>query len=179
MSQSDTAVLFRALSTHLNFSPQEKRALRSFARTLGARVANGRAFTCVIADDAELRRLNNTFLRHDYPTDVLSFPSHAGTGELEGDRGGGLGDLIISAERAEWQASELGHHRTDEIRILMLHGVLHLSGMDHERDRGQMAQAERKWREELDLPLTLIARHASPAARATRTATNASARRSG
>lgn len=150
MSQSDTTVLFRALPTELNFSLQEKRALRSFARTLQTHLAGRRSFTCVIADDAELRRLNNAFLQHDYATDVLSFPSHTDAGEI--------GEMIISAERAGLQASEFGHDRIDEIRILMLHGALHLSGMDHEHDRGEMAAAEQKWREELGLPLTLIVR---------------------
>ncbi len=167
MSQSDTTVLFRALPTELNFSLPEKRALRSFARTLGVRVANGRPFTCVIADDAELRRLNNAFLQHDYATDVLSFPSDASVGEL--------GEMIISAERAEFQAFEFGHDRIDEICLLMLHGLLHLCGMDHEHDRGQMANAEHKWRKELGLPVTLIARSAD----APRTATNPSAGRAG
>lgn len=150
MSQSDSTVLFRALPTELSFSADEKRAIRSFARNLKTRLANGRPFTCVIADDAELRRLNNSFLGHDYPTDVLSFPSGASVDEL--------GELIISVERAEAQASEFDHSRIDEICILMLHAVLHLLGMDHEQDRGQMASAERKWRQELGLPVTLIAR---------------------
>ena len=152
MSQSDSTVLFRALPAELNLSAEEKRIVRSFARTLGTRVVNGRPFTCVLAGDAELRRLNSSFLGHDYATDVLSFPSHANTGEL--------GELIISVERAEAQAAEFGHARIDEICILMLHGVLHLAGMDHEQDRGQMASAEQKWRRELGLPPTLIARAA-------------------
>jgi probable rRNA maturation factor len=157
MSPSGSTVLFRALPTELNFSPEEKRSVRSFARTLGVRVANRRAFTCVIADDAELRRLNNSFLGHDYATDVLSFPSHASSSHATQ---GELGELIISAERAELQASEFGHKRVEEICILMLHGALHLCGMDHEHDRGEMADAEHKWREELGLPVTLIARAA-------------------
>jgi probable rRNA maturation factor len=156
MSQSDSTVLFRALPDDLSLSPEEKRAVRSFARKLGTHVANGRPFTCVLSDDAELRRLNNSFLGHDYPTDVLSFPSHSSSGEL--------GELIVSVKRAEAQASEFGHGRIDEICILMLHGVLHLCGMDHEKDheqdRGQMANAEQKWREDLGLPVTLIARSA-------------------
>lgn len=123
-------------------------------------MANGRPFTCVISDDAELRRLNNSFLGHDYATDVLSFPSQASVGEL--------GELIISAERAEAQASDFGHDRIDEICILMLHGVLHLCGMDHEHDRGQMAIAEEKWREELGMPVTLIARTGHAASHASR-----------
>jgi probable rRNA maturation factor len=147
---SPVTVLFRSLPAELEFSAEEENTLRAFARKLSTRVTSGRPFTCVISDDAELRRLNQHFLAHDYPTDVLSFPSHASVGDL--------GDMAISAERAEAQALEFGHGRVDEVRILMLHGVLHLSGMDHEKDRGAMAEAERKWREALGLPLTLIAR---------------------
>ncbi len=90
---------------------------------------------------------------HDYATDVLSFPS-AGNGDL--------GELAISAERAAVQAEHFGHSRLDEIRVLMLHGVLHLTGLDHERDRGKMARAEGRWRTEFQLPGTLIARTAKP-----------------
>ena len=56
------------------------------------------------------------------------------------------------------QAREFGHSLSDEIRILMLHGVLHLLGMDHETDRGEMARAEARWRKKLNLPASLIAR---------------------
>ncbi len=114
------------------------------------RVASGRPYVCVIADDAELQRLNRSFRGQDCATDVLSFSSE--------DPAPHLGDIAISAERAEMQALEFGHPRLDEIRILMLHGLLHLTGMDHERDHGEMARAEQKWREELGLPLALIAR---------------------
>ena len=152
MSQSDSTVLFRALPIQSTLAPEEKRTIRSFARTLRKRVAQGRAFTCVLSDDLELRRLNQSFLGHDYATDVLSFPSRSSVGEL--------GELIISVERAELQALEFGHERVDELSILMLHGVLHLCGMDHEKDRGQMASEELRWREKLGLPVTLIARAA-------------------
>jgi probable rRNA maturation factor len=150
MSESGSSLLFRELPQHLRFSKEEKRNLRSFARIAGNRVANRRKFTCVISDDTELRRLNATFLGHDYATDVLSFPQPTNPENL--------GEIIISAERAEAQASEFGHHRVDEICVLMLHGLLHLAGMDHETDRGEMARAESKWREELGLPATLISR---------------------
>ncbi len=145
-----SSLLFRELSPHLKFSAEEKRALRAFARTAAARVVNRRMFTCVISDDKELRRLNQTFLGLDYATDVLSFPN--------ADAGDELGEIIISAERAEAQAAEFGHARIDEIQILMLHGLLHLSGMDHDRDRGEMARAENKWRDEFGLPVTLLSR---------------------
>ena len=151
MSPGDSMVLYRALPKSLRFSKCEKQKLRSFASELSNRIADGRAFTCLVTDDRELRALNREFLGHDYPTDVLSFPEGAG--------GATVGELAISAERAAAQAAEFGHDCTDEVRILMLHGLLHLIGMDHERDRGEMARAERKWRAELSLPATLIARN--------------------
>ncbi len=121
-----------------------------FARTLQFHVADGRRFTTLISDDKELRRLNGQFLGNDYPTDVLSFP--------EEDGAGFLGELAISWQRAAEQAPEFGHEIGDEIKILMLHGLLHLLGMDHEKDRGKMARAEKRWRKELGLPAGLIER---------------------
>ena len=150
MSPGAATVLFRTLPLTVELTAKEKRVIRSFARTLSVRIANRRPFTCVISDDSELRRLNHAFRGRDYSTDILSFPSQQSVRDM--------GDMIISAEAAEAQARQFGHGRTDEIRILMLHGLLHLAGMDHERDRGQMAGAERKWRQRLGLPLTVIAR---------------------
>ena len=124
------------------------RAVRSFARRLEREVAKGGRFDCLITGDAELRRLNLSFRGKDYATDVLSFPS----------AGGHLGDLAISAMRARAQAREFGHSTEDELRILMLHGVLHLLGLDHETDAGRMARVELRWRRELGLPNGLIER---------------------
>lgn len=134
----------------LRLSSEHKRALKEFANDLARQVTEGRPFTCVVTNDRELRRLNRDFLGHDYPTDVLSFPS--GDASL-------LGDLAISCERASTQAAEFGHALLDELRVLMLHGVLHLSGFDHESDGGRMARAEKKWRTYFDLPQTLIRRN--------------------
>ena len=120
-------------------------------------VAGGRPFVCLITDDRELRRLNRGFLGHDYPTDVLSFPS---------DSGDSLGDLAVSIQRARAQARQYGHSTEDEVRVLMLHGVLHLIGYDHETDAGRMERAERRWRRELELPGGLIERAAGPGKRA-------------
>ena len=125
------------------------RALAAFARKLQAQVAGGRAFDCLIAGDAELRRLNRDFRGHDCATDVLSFPSA---------RPPYLGDIAISLARARQQAREHGHAAEVEIRILMLHGVLHLAGMDHADDGGRMARAEKRWRTRLGLPHGLIER---------------------
>lgn len=155
MSADGSTVLFGAIPADLQFSAEDKRVLRRFARELTRRVAEGSAFTCLITDDRELRRLNRDFLGHDYATDVLSFPS--------AEASAGLGEIAVSSERAKAQADEFEHEALDEIRILMLHGVLHLTGMDHERDAGEMARAEQRWREEFGLPETLIARVAQRA----------------
>ena len=122
--------------------------VRSYAGTLERDVA-GKTFCCLVTSDRELQRLNCEFRKHDSVTDVLSFPS--------ADRNT-LGEIAISFSRAKAQAGEYGHSVEQEIEILMLHGVLHLLGMDHETDRGQMARAERKWRQSLGLPNGLIER---------------------
>ncbi|MBV8549957.1 MAG: rRNA maturation RNase YbeY [Acidobacteriaceae bacterium] len=153
MSPDGSTVLFRALPPDLKFATADKRILQQFARALAKRIAGDRAFTCLVTNDRELHRLNRQFLGHDYATDVLSFPA--------GESNGNLGELAISIERAEVQASEFGHSRLDEVRILMLHGLLHLIGLDHEKDRGEMARAERKWRAAFGLPVSLIARSRS------------------
>lgn len=146
---SRPTLLFRGQACAARLSTESKRTLKTFARQLACEVIDGRAFTCLITSDRELRKLNRDFLGHDYATDVLSFPC---------TEGAGLGDLAISIERAEAQAVEFGHSLEQELCVLMLHGVLHLMGMDHERDRGNMARAERKWREQFALPIGLIAR---------------------
>jgi probable rRNA maturation factor len=110
----------------------------------------GRAFCCLITSDKELRRLNRQFRSQDYATDVLSFPS--------ADSGAFLGDIAISYAKAKQQAAEHGHGVAQEVHILMLHGLLHLLGMDHETDNGEMAQAEHEYRKKLGLPAGLIER---------------------
>ena len=162
MSPSDDLVSFRRAPAGLR-----RRPVREFARTLRDAVAGRRDFECLIADDRELRRLNREFRGVDHATDVLSFPVEqrlrredrrkrlsylAALSPVQ------LGAIAISADRAAQQAREFGHSRLDEIRILMLHGVLHLLGMDHETDRGAMARAEARWRRKLNLPAGLIAR---------------------
>lgn len=126
-----------------------KRELRAFANAICTEVASGRSFTCLFTDDRELQRLNREFLGSDSPTDVLSFPSEDGSG---------AGDLAISVARAREQATGLNHSLSAELRILMLHGLLHLLGMDHEKDRGAMARSEKRWRLHFGLPVGLIER---------------------
>ena len=126
------------------------RRLRAFAEEISRTVAKGRRFSCLLAGDQELRRLNREFLGEDYATDVLSFPA------LE--PAGFLGEIAISVQRARQQARSNGHRLDQEICILMLHGLLHLLEMDHETDRGRMARAEARWRKRLGLPAGLIER---------------------
>ena len=129
-------------------------ALETFAQTLQDRVAKRREFHCLVTSDAELQSLNRQFRRKDYPTDVLSFPSaspYVGPSPY-------LGDIAISIQRARSQAKEFGISLEDELCILMLHGVLHLTGLDHESDTGQMARGERRWRKTLGLTTSLTER---------------------
>ncbi len=145
MSLEQTTLLFQVATPGVS-----RRGLRAFAKRLEMEVAGGRRFACLIAGDQELRELNRKFLRKDYATDVLSFPA------LEPD--GFLGEIAISFQKAQAQAAERGHPVAQEIGILMLHGVLHLLGMDHQTDYGRMARTEKKWRAGLGLPAGLIER---------------------
>lgn len=124
------------------------RALGRFAaraqRAAGVRGEVDVLITC----SAELRRLNRRFRGKDQATDVLSFPSADGT----------PGDIAISAEVGARNARRLGHSAADEIKILMLHGLLHLAGYDHETDGGEMARKEARLRRALGLPTALIER---------------------
>lgn len=145
MSPDGSTFLFRSAPRGL-----DRKRLRLFQDTLTTLLTKGRSFTCLLTSDAELQRLNSTFLGKDYPTDVLSFPS------VEGEES--LGELAISAPRAKAQAAEFGHPVETEIEILMLHGALHLLGHDHETDRGAMRRLETRWRQKLELPAGLIER---------------------
>jgi probable rRNA maturation factor len=109
----------------------------------------------LVTSSRALRRLNRVFRRKDKPTDVLSFPAISGLSESP------AGDVAISAEIAADNAQQLGHSTAQEIKILTLHGLLHLAGYDHERDHGEMARKELHLRKSLGLPLGLIERSQS------------------
>jgi len=111
----------------------------------------------LLTSDGELKRLNRTFRGKNKATDVLSFPAPA---EFAAQT---AGDLAISLDTAARQAEEHGHTLRDEVRILLLHGLLHLNGEDHESDQGEMAQHEAGLHRELGLPTGLIARSVVPA----------------
>jgi probable rRNA maturation factor len=145
--KSDPLITYRRKPASL-----DAKSLESFAELLRARVARRRPFHCRISNDAELQALNAQFRRQDYPTDVLSFP-------LDGAQEN-LGDIAISLDRARAQAREFGHSLHDELRILLLHGLLHLTGLDHETDSGRMKRTEMRWRKKFGLPVGLIERAA-------------------
>ena len=124
---------------------------QALGRWLGAHApARARGMvTIALVSDPAMRRLNATFRGADYATDVLSFP---------GDMPGVLGDIAIARGVAARQARALGHAEMTELRVLALHGLLHLLGYDHEHDRGEMRRAEDRLRRRAGLPAGLIAR---------------------
>lgn len=112
------------------------------------------AVNVLVTSSAEMKSLNRRFLGKDKPTDVLSFPAEPGTPKDI------AGEIAISAEIATKNARRLGHSPAEEVKILVLHGILHLRGYDHECDNGQMARREKQLRAKLHLPIALIERTA-------------------
>jgi probable rRNA maturation factor len=134
------------------------RTLAQFLTRAQAAVRLRGQVTVLVTSDAAMRDLNRRFRGKDKPTDVLSFPSERvirGTEII-------AGDVAIGAETAIRQSFEQGHSLAVEIKVLMLHGLLHLAGHDHETDAGEMQRRERSLRARLGLPLGLIERSTSP-----------------
>lgn len=123
-------------------------------RAVGLRGAIG----VVVTSNGEMKKMNGWFRGKNKPTDVLSFAA-------ENIRGY-AGDISISAEIAADNARRLGHTVEDEVKVLLLHGMLHLAGYDHEADTGEMAKKEEQLRTKLRLPATLTERARTKAARA-------------
>ena len=123
--------------------------------TLGALVRQGTDLTVAFVRDRVMRELNRQFRGIDRTTDVLSFPAedakHGAGGVNLIDAGGSkhLGDIVISTDMALRQANDAGHSFAREVDELVIHGVLHLCGYDHETDRGQMNRLELKLRNRL------------------------------
>jgi probable rRNA maturation factor len=136
---------------------------RTLARFLSAAQAAVRLrgqVTVLLTTDAAIRKLNRQFRGKDKATDVLSFPAE-GIGAQ-----GMAGDLAISVTTALSQAKGQGHSLSTEIKVLILHGLLHLAGYDHEVDDGKMARRELLLRAKLKLPQGLIERtETKPAAK--------------
>ena len=111
--------------------------LRLVARQAPPTQATG--VSIVLAGDATVRRLNRDFRRKDATTDVLSFPSG---GEELPDGTRPLGEIVISVAQAARQAEAAGHSLAREVRVLVIHGYLHLLGYDHEVDDGTMMRLQ-------------------------------------
>ena len=109
------------------------------------------AVTVLVTGDRQMRNLNWRFRGKDHSTDVLSFPPFAKTANFSGD-------LAVSLDTAARNARRLGHSLAEEVRILVLHGILHLAGYDHERDNGEMARKESDLRRQLRLGSGVIER---------------------
>lgn len=129
----------------------EERLHRFLANARKAVKLNG-GVSVLLTSNRVMRRLNLRFRAKNKPTDVLSFPA------VDAVAAKFAGDLAISVDIASANAAELGHSLEDEIRVLILHGLLHLAGYDHEVDTGQMARKESRLRAELGLPSSLISR---------------------
>jgi probable rRNA maturation factor len=124
--------------------------------------------TVALVSDARMRTLNRSYRNKDYATDVLAFPAYAKASALAeapadepavaGDTGY-LGDIVIATGVAQRHADEMGHPVSVELKILALHGLLHLLGYDHETDSGEMAQVEARLRKKAGLKEGLISRH--------------------
>src|SRR5579863_358346 len=144
------------------------RVLSAFLRSAQAAVKLRGRVAVLLTTDREIRRLNRSFRGIDKATDVLSFPAAHPTPVSKSRPGAPTrdkvsGDVAISVETAARQATEQGHALAVEIKVLLLHGLLHLAGYDHETDDGRMEQRERKLRARLGLPLGLIERTTSGA----------------
>lgn len=145
-----------ASETRKSLRIPSKRTLGLHLKEAQAAVGLSGQVTVLLATDATIRDLNRRFRGKDEATDVLSFPS---TNLAEGPEKI-AGDLAISVETARKQAAEQGHTLGVELRVLMLHGLLHLAGYDHETDAGKMQRRERQLRAKLGLPQGLIERAA-------------------
>lgn len=139
------------------------RGLASWLAATAPRPARG-GVTVAIVSDARMRALNRQFRQVDAPTDVLSFPAAVPPPVAAPGRAAvpptDLGDIVIARGVARRQARAAGHPVATELRVLSLHGLLHLLGYDHETDDGAMARAERRLRRKGGLADGLIARAA-------------------
>ena len=136
-------------------------ALSQACRGLGpwlARVAPAKArgdLSVAVVSDRRMRALNRQFRGKDKVTDVLSFPA---SDRSAPSAAGFLGDVVIASGIARQQAREAGHSIQTEVRVLALHGLLHLLGYDHESDNGTMARVEARLRKKAGLKEGLIER---------------------
>ena len=124
--------------------------LKTFAVSLPSHVSEskGRHFSLAFINDSRMEQLNELFRGKKSTTDVLSFPHEPDEFDPDKDN---LGDIVISVEQAQKQANENGLTLEAEIKQLILHGLLHLCGYDHETDGGEMNERELELREQLGI----------------------------
>lgn len=134
---------------HKKTDSTDQVALTRFARRARKLAGISGDVAILVTGNRQLRDLNRRFRRKDKATDVLSFPHADGEG----------GDIAVSADMAEQNAVRYGHETLEELKILILHGLLHLAGYDHEADNGRMAARELALRAQLKLPASLIERN--------------------
>jgi len=154
------------------------RGLGVWLTTAGPARARGEVSLAIVSD-RRMRTLNRAFRGQDQPTDVLSFPTTQDTSDPAAKNRRAqaaarrvwtdasaayspLGDIVIALGIAERQAREAGHSLRAELRILALHGLLHLLGHDHDQDRGEMARLEQRLRRKAGLPGSLTERYPLP-----------------
>ena len=149
----DSARRLRVSVTDARGRPLSARGLAAWLERAGPARARG-VVNIALVSDRTMRRLNRRYRGVDKITDVLSFPAapdHPRSGAF-------LGDLAIATGLAGRQARRLGHSTAKELRILALHGLLHLLGYDHETDLGAMRRLEERLRQRAGLPVGLIGR---------------------
>lgn len=156
-------ILNRQRSVRIAIGP-----LEAFFRRVQAELGLAHAeVTVALVSDSEIARMNHTYRKKRGPTDVLSFPAlesagrkikrrgalwlRSGQAESAKVRRGYLGDIAIAPAVARRNAMQLGRPLSSELRILILHGVLHLLGYDHEADRGAMERLEKRLQKKLGL----------------------------
>ena len=144
----------RAAAPGKNLRLPSARTLARFLAEAQSAVRLRGQVTVLLTTDAAIRKLNRQFRGKDKATDVLSFPAEGIGAEKI------AGDLAVSVPTARKQAIDQGHSLSTEIKVLILHGLLHLAGHDHESDNGKMARRERLLRAKLGLPQGLIERAA-------------------
>ena len=139
--------------------------LAAWLRRVAPAKARG-AVSIALVSDQRVRALNKTYRRKDYATDVLSFPSFSSVPSVPAVPSNPqspipnpfLGDIVIARGVARRQARDARHSEQTELRVLALHGLLHLLGYDHEQDRGTMRRVEQRLRRKGGLPAGLIER---------------------
>jgi probable rRNA maturation factor len=130
------------------------RTLTRFLLQAQAEVRLRREVSVLLTTDKEIQRLNRQYRGKNKTTDVLSFPA----GPIAKKRENVAGDIAISVQTARRQSTACGHSLGTELKVLMLHGLLHLAGYDHETDAGRMERCESQLRAKLGLPNGLIER---------------------